>query len=73
MDILLFLHTIALQENNKSLKELLRLIDKYLEKHKATDIKILLHDKYLSIYDDKVLLLKISAEVFLCSNQKQAI
>lgn len=73
MDILLFLHTIALQENNKSLKELLRLIDKYLEKHKATDIKILLHDKYLSIYDDKVLLLKISAEVFLYSNPKQAI
>lgn len=73
MDILLFLHTIALQENNNSLKELLRLIDKYLEKHKATDIKILLHDKYLSIYDDKVLLLKISAEVFLYSNPKQAI
>ena len=73
MNTLSFLHMIALQEKNEYLKELLKLIYKYLEKHTATNIKILLHDKYLSIYDDKVLLLKISAEVFLCSNPKQAI
>lgn len=61
MDTLQILKLIAIKEESDYLKKCIRKIERYLELCKK-NLRCMINDNYVAIYNDNKLLLKISAE-----------
>ena len=63
MSTLITLKRIALQTGDDYLKHSLKLLDNYVDKHDGANMKAFINDRYVTVYDGNVLLLKINTSM----------